>query len=122
MLCHLLSEPSTFPIPFRNVYAGKVCFPTLGLGQLHEEEPSLAGSPLLHSASLRAAHTAPRKACFSPGVFTSSFAGFWDVGFICSLGRGRKAQVQGDCYYHQLSFGEVVPIFMFLPALLPGPQ
>lgn len=106
--------------PSRNVYAGEVCLPTLGLGQLDEEESSLPGSPLLHSASLRAAHTASRKACFSPGVFTSSSTVLWDVGFIRSLGRGRVAQLQSDCYC-QFPFDEAVPITSS-SVLPPGPQ
>lgn len=81
------------------------------------EEPSLPGSPLLHSASL---HTAPRKACISPAVFPSSFAVFWDGGFVCRLGRAQKAQLQGDSYYYQLFFDEVVPIFTLSPALSRG--
>lgn len=38
-----------------------------------------------------AAHTAPKRASSLPDIFTSSFAGFQDVGFICGLEGGEKA-------------------------------
>lgn len=40
------------------------------------------------SFSLHAAHSAPKKASSSPGIFTSSFAVFWHLGFICGQGDG----------------------------------
>lgn len=71
---------------------------TLAKSVLHPLGWSRGRGAFCQELCQEAAHSIPKNTSSSPGIFTSPFAGLQDVAFICGLGRGEKAQLQGDHY------------------------